>query len=104
MSLSLGFTCYAISINYYSNSADEAKVLGKGQFGLVLQGTVDGDVVAVKTVQRNADKQYLKALLSELKIMIHLGKHQNVVPLVGAYTRDLKRGNEIIPISYFHIS
>jgi len=49
-------------------------------------------LVAVKTVQRNAEKQYLKALLSELKIMIHLGKHENIVPIIGACTKDLKRG------------
>lgn len=70
--------------------------LGSGAFGVVLKaeavGIVDGEkstTVAVKMVKRNADSTYIKALASELKIMIHLGKHINVVNLLGACTKNV---------------
>jgi serine/threonine protein kinase len=67
-------------------------ILGSGAFGVVMKGTVDDGEVAVKTIKRNADKQYLKALLSELKIMIYLGNHPNIVTFLGAYTKELQKG------------
>jgi len=63
---------------------------------LVLRGLLDEKDVAVKTVKRNADKQYLKALLSELKIMIYLGNHPNLIQIMGAYTRELSKGFGIL--------
>lgn len=51
-------------------------------------------IVAVKTVLPNADILYFKALLTELKIMIHIGKHLNIVSLLGAVT-------ETLPISEY---
>jgi FMS-like tyrosine kinase 1 len=45
----------------------------------------------VKMVKRNADRMYIKALASELKIMVHLGKHLNVVNLLGACTKSLAK-------------
>lgn len=72
------------------------KQLGSGAFGVVMKaeaiGIVDGEdttTVAVKMVKRNADSTYIKALASELKIMIHLGKHINVVNLLGACTKNV---------------
>jgi len=59
---------------------------------VVFKGIVDGRPVAVKTTKKNADKAYLKALLSELKIMIYLGNHEHIVQLVGASTRYLEKG------------
>lgn len=38
----------------------------------------------------------MRALVSELKIMIHLGRHLNVVNLLGAVTKDITKCNEII--------
>ena len=70
--------------------------LGSGAFGRVLKGEADGIIkkgkpttVAVKMVKRDADITYVKALMAEIKIMIHLGRHINVVNLLGACTRDL---------------
>ena len=68
-------------------------MLGSGQFGIVYKGIVNGRPVAVKTLKANADKDYLKALLSELKIMCYLGKHEHLVELIGANTSKLKKGN-----------
>jgi len=41
----------------------------------------------------------LEALVSELKILIYLGSHLNVVNLLGACTKQISRGSEI----YFKI-
>ncbi|ODM99387.1 Vascular endothelial growth factor receptor 2 [Orchesella cincta] len=75
---------------------DQKSLLGSGAFGMVLKGKVYGRPVAVKTVNRFADKSYLQALLSELKIMIYIGKHDSIVELVGAFTSQLRRGNVYI--------
>ena len=47
-------------------------------------------VVAVKTLNPYAGKDLLKALMSELKILTHLGQHQNIVNLLGAITTHLQ--------------
>jgi len=44
-------------------------------------------------IKPNADPSYIKALASELKIMIHLGRHLNVVNLLGAYTGNINKSN-----------
>ena len=49
--------------------------------------------VAVKMARSHGSSMVgLKALMSELKIMIHLGSHLNVVNLLGACTKDVTRG------------
>jgi FMS-like tyrosine kinase 1 len=55
-------------------------------------GIVDHEektTVAVKMVKNGADHCFIKSLASELKIMTHLGKHLNVVNLLGASTKNL---------------
>jgi len=75
----------------------ENTILGQGQFGTVFMGKIlkVGNVgpqqVAVKTYKKTADIGYLKSLLSEIKIMSQVGKHPNLVNLVGASTRNLKK-------------
>lgn len=54
--------------------------------------------VAVKMVRRNAEPAYIRALASELKIMVHLGKHLNVVNLLGACTNNIAKSEFFIPI------
>ena len=41
----------------------------------------------------DAEAMYIRALVSELKILIHLGKHDNIVNLLGACTQTLDIGN-----------
>jgi len=48
--------------------------------------------VAVKMVNSTRNTVAIKALVSELKIMIHLGSHLNVVNLLGACTKDIDTG------------
>jgi len=75
---------------------DETSVLGTGFFGVVMKGQIthpngDTSIVAVKKVKRNVGLVYFKALLSELKIMAHLGNHPNIVKLVGACTHNIRK-------------
>ena len=50
--------------------------------------------VAVKMVRSTADAAALESLVGELKIMIHLGSHLNVVNLMGACT-DISKGTVV---------
>ena len=67
--------------------------------------TVDGNDCVLYTVGGNdrcvhcrllisdcTDKEQMMALLSELKILIHLGQHLNIVNLLGAVTKDIRFG------------
>ena len=73
-------------------------------------------MVAVKMVKLAADISYLKALMAELKIMVHLGRyltekywnftfscyirHLNIVNLLGACTTNLKNSELLVVIEY----
>uniref|UniRef100_A0A669EIZ0 receptor protein-tyrosine kinase n=1 Tax=Oreochromis niloticus TaxID=8128 RepID=A0A669EIZ0_ORENI len=69
------------------------KILGAGAFGKVVEATAYGlgkedNVmrVAVKMLKASAHSDEREALMSELKILSHLGHHQNIVNLLGACT------------------
>ena len=36
--------------------------------------------------------EQMKALISELKVLIHVGQHLNIVNLLGACTKDIHKG------------
>ncbi|XP_053574623.1 vascular endothelial growth factor receptor 3 [Bombina bombina] len=70
------------------------KVLGHGAFGKVVEAAAFGiskssscETVAVKMLKEGATASEHKALMSELKILIHIGNHLNVVNLLGACTK-----------------
>ncbi|XP_052470151.1 vascular endothelial growth factor receptor 3 isoform X3 [Carassius gibelio] len=70
------------------------KVLGHGAFGKVIEASIFGhdkktcsSTVAVKMLKEGATASEHKALMSELKILIHIGNHLNVVNLLGACTK-----------------
>lgn len=70
------------------------KVLGHGAFGKVVEASAFGinkmnslHTVAVKMLKEGATASEHKALMSELKILIHIGNHLNVVNLLGACTK-----------------
>ena len=46
--------------------------------------------VAVKTLHSNPQRIDVENLMSELKIMIHLGSHPNIVNVLGACTTQLR--------------
>ncbi|XP_048450731.1 platelet-derived growth factor receptor beta-like, partial [Rhincodon typus] len=70
------------------------RTLGSGAFGRVVEAMAHGlghsnstmkvAVKMLKTTARTSEKQ---ALMSELKIMSHLGPHLNIVNLLGACTK-----------------
>ncbi|XP_049766457.1 mast/stem cell growth factor receptor kita-like [Schistocerca cancellata] len=83
------------------------KQLGSGAFGVVVKadayGILEPDkttTVAVKMVKQNVDITYIKALASELKIMCHLGKHLNIVNLLGACTDNLSKRELLVIVEY----
>lgn len=39
------------------------------------------------------DRHQMLTLLSELKILIHIGQHLNILNLLGAVTKNMARGN-----------
>ncbi|XP_072120194.1 vascular endothelial growth factor receptor 3 isoform X1 [Mobula birostris] len=70
------------------------KTLGHGAFGKVVEASAFGidkssscRTVAVKMLKDGATANEHKALMSELKILIHIGNHLNVVNLLGACTK-----------------
>ncbi|XP_055918691.1 vascular endothelial growth factor receptor 1-like [Eupeodes corollae] len=92
------------------NKLKLGKQLGSGAFGIVLKAHAEGiipeereTVVAVKMVKRTtADKEVIKALVSELKIMVHLGQHLNVVNLLGAVTKNIAEREIMVIVEYCH--
>uniref|UniRef100_A0A8C8STV8 Platelet-derived growth factor receptor beta n=1 Tax=Pelusios castaneus TaxID=367368 RepID=A0A8C8STV8_9SAUR len=70
------------------------RTLGSGAFGRVVEATAHGLShsqstmrVAVKMLKSTARSSEKQALMSELKIMSHLGPHLNIVNLLGACTK-----------------
>ncbi|KAL2089881.1 hypothetical protein ACEWY4_014569 [Coilia grayii] len=68
--------------------------LGRGAFGQVVEASAYGiekattcTTVAVKMLKEGATTSEYQALMSELKILIHIGHHLNVVNLLGACTK-----------------
>lgn len=82
------------------------ETLGEGNFGKVVKAKllVNGDnrkmTVAVKTLHSNPERIAVENLMSELKIMIHLGSHNNIVNVLGACTNELPRQELYVIVEY----
>ncbi|XP_055303679.1 macrophage colony-stimulating factor 1 receptor 1-like [Sitodiplosis mosellana] len=99
--------------NKYEFARDRLKLgkqIGAGAFGMVTKGIAQGilpneeeTTVAVKSVKPKLDSQgmELMALMSELKILVHLGEHLNVVNLLGAVTKNVAQTGEFMVIVEF---
>ncbi|XP_047470761.1 LOW QUALITY PROTEIN: vascular endothelial growth factor receptor 2-like [Penaeus chinensis] len=81
--------------------------LGTGAFGRVIKATVTGlfddepkTTVALKMCKSQSDQSHVQALTRELKVMIHLGKHLNIVNLMGANTINIGKGELWILVEY----
>ncbi|CAL4061662.1 unnamed protein product, partial [Meganyctiphanes norvegica] len=88
---------------------DMGKQLGEGAFGRVvkakvqnLNGEIEAKTAAVKMCKCQADPSQVRSLAGELKIMIHLGKHLNIVNLIGASTVNISKGELWILVEYCH--
>ena len=74
--------------------------MGAGNFGRVLKAEAVGlkdmeetvKTVAVKTTKSVTNDAALENLVRELKILIYLGSHLNVVNLLGACTKEIHKG------------
>ena len=112
---------YDSSIEFPLDRLNLGKQIGAGAFGTVreaiafgesVKDLIDDEVkefyfegikdteeqtqVAVKTLNPFSNKDVLKSLMSELKIMTHLGCHPNIVNLLGAVTVNIQRSKYII--------
>ncbi|ODM94586.1 Platelet-derived growth factor receptor beta [Orchesella cincta] len=72
-------------------------LLGTGQFGCVYVALIEDDEkgnreVALKMAKSDCPANALKSLLSEIKILTYLGKHPNIVCILGAFTSELSSG------------
>jgi len=74
-------------------------MLGEGEFSRVVQGFLKShrSNVAVKIPKPSADVTLFKNLLSEIKIMIYIGDHENVAGLVGVCSTEIRNSLYIIP-------
>lgn len=72
----------------------------------MLKGTLKTDsaagdlMVAVKTIDTNADDCYLHSLLTELKILTRVGQHDHIVNLIGACTGELTQRKLYIVVEF----
>jgi len=71
------------------------QTIGKGAFGKVakaaawgVSGSTGVTTVAVKMLKEDASESETRALWMELKMLIHIGQHLNIVNLLGACTTD----------------
>jgi len=61
---------------------------------MVVTGTIlsIGLPVAFKTTKAGCPSSALKGMMSEIKVLLYLGKHENIVTILGAYTAEIKQG------------
>ncbi|CAL8068308.1 unnamed protein product [Orchesella dallaii] len=67
-------------------------ILGTGQFGIVYKGTVRERLAAIKIPTGNCGKETFKNILSEVRVLCHLGNHQHIVSFLGAYVQEIRKG------------
>ncbi|ODN02126.1 Platelet-derived growth factor receptor alpha [Orchesella cincta] len=67
---------------------DSSQLLGGGHFGEVFKGSLD---IAIKSVKVGAQQMCYNSLQQEIKILSHLGNHENVVRFYGFCAPDYKK-------------
>uniref|UniRef100_A0A8C5J6C5 receptor protein-tyrosine kinase n=1 Tax=Junco hyemalis TaxID=40217 RepID=A0A8C5J6C5_JUNHY len=84
---------YDMKWEFPRENLEFGQVLGSGAFGKVVTATAyginnagDSVQVAVKMLKEKPDASEEDALMSELKMMTHIGSHENIVNLLGACT------------------
>ncbi|NXM73274.1 FLT3 kinase, partial [Serilophus lunatus] len=84
---------YDLKWEFPRENLEFGQVLGSGAFGKVINATAyginnagDSVQVAVKMLKEKPDAAEKDALMSELKMMTHIGSHENIVNLLGACT------------------
>ncbi|XP_057296433.1 uncharacterized protein LOC130625370 isoform X2 [Hydractinia symbiolongicarpus] len=104
---------YDPKFEFPRNNISLLRVLGEGAFGQVWMASAHGiewlrprrknkgsivkkmfsrnnrkTIVAVKSLKASATENEYKDLANELKLLIHIGEHRNIVNLLGACTKD----------------
>ncbi|NWQ79147.1 FLT3 kinase, partial [Columbina picui] len=100
---------YDLKWEFPRENLEFGQVLGSGAFGKVVNATAygisnagDSVQVAVKMLKEKPDASEKDALMSELKMMTHIGSHENIVNLLGACTVS---GNlQLRPLSIIYLS
>ncbi|NXW56751.1 FLT3 kinase, partial [Eurystomus gularis] len=84
---------YDLKWEFPRENLEFGQVLGSGAFGKVVNAIAygisnagDSVQVAVKMLKEKPDASEKDALMSELKMMTHIGSHENIVNLLGACT------------------
>ncbi|XP_037613488.1 receptor-type tyrosine-protein kinase FLT3 isoform X1 [Sebastes umbrosus] len=84
---------YDLKWEFPRENLELGQELGSGAFGMVVQATAYGikkpgvsQQVAVKMLKEKHQTVEKEALMSELKMLTHIGHHANVVNLLGACT------------------
>uniref|UniRef100_A0A8C0G010 receptor protein-tyrosine kinase n=1 Tax=Chelonoidis abingdonii TaxID=106734 RepID=A0A8C0G010_CHEAB len=84
---------YDLKWEFPRENLEFGQALGSGAFGKVVNATAYGISktgvsvqVAVKMLKEKSDPSEEEALMSELKMMTHIGSHENIVNLLGACT------------------
>ncbi|OXA53415.1 receptor-like tyrosine-protein kinase kin-16 [Folsomia candida] len=90
---------YEVDIGDIEYKADP---IGSGNFSVVFLGLIKSrqQPVAVKCPLTTTDAVEFKALLLEIKIMLHIGQHENVVTLIGACTESIQQRKVYILLEY----
>ncbi|CAL8147586.1 unnamed protein product [Orchesella dallaii] len=85
-------TEFEIPIDDIAFDSTEANLLGSGEFAYVVRGMIISKAksAAIKVSKPSADVNLFKSLLSEVKIMLYIGHHENVITLVGVCTQDIR--------------
>ena len=95
---------YQFSFLKLHNWVHTINYIGEGHFGKVVKAKMIIDeikmTVAVKTLHSNPQRIDVENLMSELKIMIHLGSHPNIVNVLGACTTQLRKQELYVVVEY----
>lgn len=91
---------YDTNFDFPMNDLKMGMRLGQGAFGEVYMAEATGltpgqpmTIVAVKQVKPPVTYESIKSLIRELKIMIYIGKHINIVNILGVVRENIKKSN-----------
>uniref|UniRef100_A0A182ISI3 Uncharacterized protein n=1 Tax=Anopheles atroparvus TaxID=41427 RepID=A0A182ISI3_ANOAO len=94
----------------YEFSRDRLKFgrkLGEGEYGIVVHAQAENilvdeplTTVAVKKLKHCKSEAVMRMLVSELKVMVEVGQHLNVVNFLGAVTQTIRKQDLMIIMEY----